>query len=405
MRSSAAPAPDFASLFGAQPGTVATAPGRVNLLGEHTDYNLGWVLPTAIPQKTQVELRLQPPTRRSVRAWSAAASADASDLFTYTLGHETPQHRWSDYVQGVTQILGAEGVALPGIDLRITSDVPVGSGLSSSAALLVALFRALRQALSLSLSDLDIARLCQRVENRFVGAPVGILDPMACGLCQPGQALFLDTADLRYQSLPLPTSVELVVLHSGIVHSHGRDASHTAREPVADYRVRRSECEEAAARLGLKSLRELEGDPQAPARIAALPTTLAARVRHVLSENARVLRAAALLQKPAPSDDDLRSLAALFAASHQSQSVDYQVSLPEIDALVAIAAADPGIFPGAARLTGGGFGGSIVALSRAGHGQQAAARIATAYQQASGQRPTILVPDRAPVPPHAGEPS
>ncbi len=390
MRSKETALPDFATLFGGQATTAATAPGRVNLLGEHTDYNLGWVLPTAIPQKTQVELCLQPAQPRRVRVWSAAADAESQQPAEYALGHEAPQHRWLDYVQGVTQILSAEGVTLPGLDLRITSDVPVGSGLSSSAALLVALFRALRQALSLSLSDIALARLCQRVENDFVGAPVGILDPMACGLCQPGQALFLDTRDLSYHRLPLPRAVELVVIHSGIVHSHRGDAAQAA--PVADYRVRRAECEQAAAQLGVRSLRELQDDAEAPTRIAALPAPLAARVRHVLSENARVFAAVAILQKAAPGERDLNDLAALFAGSHRSQSVDYQVSLPAIDELVAQAANDPGVLPGAARLTGGGFGGSIVALARAGQAQAAAQRIAAAYQQQTGHSPTILVP-------------
>ncbi|MBL9006045.1 MAG: galactokinase [Myxococcales bacterium] len=388
-------APAFPTLFGAPPSTVATAPGRVNLLGEHTDYNLGWVLPTAIPQRTQVELRLHSPEQRRVRVSSSAAPLDDPQVSEYRLGHETPTHRWLDYVQGVTQILQREGVALPGLDLRITSDVPLGSGLSSSAALLVALFRALKQALALSLSDVAIARLCQRVENDFVGAPVGILDPMACGLCQPGQALFLDTRDLSYQTVPLPSAVELVVIHSGIVHSHGRDANHTTDEPVADYRVRRGECEQAAALLGCTSLRQLQEDRTADARIAALPAPLAARVRHVRSENDRVLQAVALLQKNTLSDEDLHALAGLFAASHRSQSEDYQVSLPAIDVLVALSGSDPGIVPGAARLTGGGFGGSIVALARSGHGFAAAARIAAAYQNATGHPATILVPQAA----------
>ena len=393
MRSSPPSAPTFAALFGRSPTVVATAPGRVNLLGEHTDYNLGWVLPTAIPQQTQVELFSHGPQVRQVRVWSASASVRGDGPSTYRLGEEARAGSWLDYVQGVTQVLRTEGVDLPGLDLRITSAVPVGSGLSSSAALLVALFRALRQALSLTLSDIAIAKLCQRVENDFVGAPVGILDPMACGLCQPGRALFLDTRDLRYQALPLPSTVELLVMHSGIVHSHSRDASCGTTEPVADYRVRRGECEQAAQQLGVGSLRELQDDTSATLRIAALPAPLSARVRHVLSENARVLQAAALLQKPDVDDGDLRELASLFAASHRSQSQDYEVSLPAIDALVAIAAQDAGIVPGAARLTGGGFGGSIVALAWAGKGSGAAARIAAAYHAQTGHAPTVLVPN------------
>jgi galactokinase len=311
---------------------------------------------------------------------------------TYRLGEETPRHDWLDYVQGVSRELARAGHHLPSFELRIASAVPLGSGLSSSAALLVALFRAFRQALSLSLSDLDIARLSQRVENDFVGAPVGILDPMACGLCQPGMALFLDTRDLRCEALPLPAAVELLVIHSGISHSHGRSDGAAAAAPVADYRVRRGECEQAAQALGVTTLRELPDTAQTQAQLQQLPPVLARRVRHVLSENARVLRAAALLRQPTPSAADLAELAALFAASHRSQQIDYEVSLPAIDTLVALAGADPAVLPGGARLTGGGFGGSIVALAQRGRGAPAGARILAAYQQATGLRATLLVP-------------
>lgn len=392
MRSKRPSAPSFATLFGALPTVAAAAPGRVNLLGEHTDYNLGWVLPTAIPQQTHIELRVLPTGPRQVHVWSSAVASEDPAIALFSLGSEAPQHRWLDYVQGVTHRLAAEGVPLPGFELRITSDVPLGSGLSSSASLLVALFRALRQALSLSLSDIAIARLCQRVENDFVGAPVGILDPMACVLCQPGQALLLDTRDLQHQRIPLPTTIEPVVIHSGIVHAHRRDASQRPDSPSADYRTRRAECEQAAALLGVPSLRALQDDPLASLRCANLPAVLAARVRHVLSENARVLQAATVLKKSRPGEQDLRDLAALFAASHHSQSVDYEVSLPALDTLVALAASDPGVLPGAARLTGGGFGGSIVALAQAGCAQAAAVRIAATYQQQTGHSPTILVP-------------
>lgn len=394
----------FAALFGAAPTVVASAPGRVNLLGEHTDYNLGFVLPTAIPQQTTVELRAHTEStatatgNRRIRVASQAIAGEA--VHSYTLGGEAPRHDWLDYVQGVTQILAAAGHALPGCDLRITSAVPLGSGLSSSAALLVALFRAFRQLLSLSLSDLDIARLGQRVENEFVGAPVGILDPMACGLCQPGTALFLDTRDLRYERLPLPDAIEPLVIHSGITHSHGRSDGATAA-PVADYRVRRAECEAAAQQLGVSSLRELSNTPETQARWQSLAAPLPSRVRHVLSENARVLRAVELLRKPTPSETDLQELGALFAASHRSQRIDYEVSLPAIDTLVELAANDPGVIPGGARLTGGGFGGSIVALARRGQGRAAGARILAAYGRATGERAMLLVPEASPV--YSGE--
>jgi galactokinase len=393
--------PSFAALFGAVPSVVAAAPGRVNLLGEHTDYNLGFVLPTAIPQLTTVELRLHlgedEAAPRQVRV--ASAAVDGGAVRTYALGGETPRHDWLDYVQGVSQALAAAGHTLPGCDLRIESAVPLGSGLSSSAALLVALFRAFARALSLRLSDLDIARLSQRVENDFVGAPVGILDPMACGLCQPGTALFLDTRDLHYEQLPLPSELELLVIHSGITHSHGRADGGASAVPVADYRVRRAECEQAARLLGVTTLRELAETPPTQARLADLPEPLARRVRHVQSENARVLRAAYLLRNETPEERDLQELAALFAGSQRSQQIDYEVSLPDIDTLVGLAAADPAVLPGGARLTGGGFGGSIVALARRGQGAAAGGRIVSAYEAATGRRATLLVPEVPPTDP------
>lgn len=392
MRSSP---PEFAGRLVADAGdatiVTATAPGRVNLLGEHTDYNQGFVLPTAIPQVTQVTLRPQAAGDRRVRAFSTAVDGDAA-LQAYALGGESRRGGWIDYVQGVTWLWPSlvPGATLPGLDLRIDSTVPVGSGLSSSAALLVALFRALRTLCAVPLSDIDIARACQRVENDFVGAPVGILDPMACGLCRLGTALFLDTRDLTCAELSLPSSVELIVIHSGITHAHGGPVDGHA--PVEDYRVRRAECEQAAAALHLHSLRELSEEELGGAAVAALPAKLGRRVRHVLTENGRVLAAVRILKQATVTEGDLQTLGALFAASHASQRDDYAVSLPDIDVLVRCAAEDPAVIGHGARLTGGGFGGSIVALARRGQAAGAARRIALRYAAQTGRRPTVLVP-------------
>jgi galactokinase len=356
------------------------ATGRVNLLGEHTDYNQGLVLPTAIPQRTEVVL--QPREDRRVSAQSAIESSAARE---YELGQEQRGRGWLDYVQGVTRVLSGRGHALSGFALRVQSQIPTGSGLSSSAALLIALLRALREAFALPLSDLALAQLAQQVENEFVGAPVGILDPLACSLCEAGRALFIDTRTLFIESLALPASIELVVIHSGISHTLAAAASHGA-----DYRTRRGECERAAEQLGVPSLREL--DEADLCRVARLPAPLPARVRHVITENARVREAVEILRRGAASEEDLHRLGALFAASHRSQREDYEVSLFEIDRLVEISAADLDIVPGAARLTGGGFGGSIVALARRGRARIAARRIADEYERATGQRATILVP-------------
>src|SRR6266545_109748 len=222
---------------------TARAPGRVNLIGEHTDYNHGFVLPTPIPQHTTVQLRLT--KARVVQARSDDMPGEAR---AYRLGEEQRQHGWIDYVQGVTHILARDGHPIGGFDLHIQSDVPMGSGLSSSAALEIALLRALREAFALALTDVQLAQIGQRVENDFVGAPVGIMDQMVCSLGETGQALFLDTDSLTWQLVPMPRSAELVVIDSLVRHNHAS----------GDYRTRREECERACAALGVKRLRDVD---------------------------------------------------------------------------------------------------------------------------------------------------
>jgi galactokinase len=291
----------------------------------------------------------------------------------FTLGAERPGRGWLDYVQGVTDALRRAGHALGGFDVRIASEVPLGSGLSSSAALEVSLLRALRAGFGLSLDDVALARVGQRAEAEFVGAPVGIMDQLASSLADARSALFVDTRSLAIEKLPLPPDVEPVVVSSGVAHRHA----------AGDYRVRRAECERAAAALGVPQLRDAT-EADLP-RALALPEPLGRRVRHVVTEDARVLAAVEALRA-----GDSRRLGAIFDASHASQRDDYEVSIPEIERLVAIARADPDVL--GARLTGGGFGGSIVALARAGRGAAAAARIAARYDAAGEERARVLVP-------------
>lgn len=363
-------APGFEALFGHPPSVVARAPGRVNLIGEHTDYNGGFVLPMAIPQHTQVELR--PRNDGTVRAFSATVSGEGGTQ-EFVLGKEAPGRGWLDYVQGVTSVLQREGFSLRGFDVRISSEVPVGSGLSSSAALDVGLLRALREAFSLSLDDLRLALLGQKVENDFVGAPVGVMDPMACHLADEGSALFLDTRSMSFDRVPLPAGVEPIVINSGVAHNHA----------AGDYRTRRSECERAAALLGVPQLRDVR--ESALSQVVLLPSPLNRRARHVVTENARVLATVEALRK-----GNLEALGPLMYASHASQRDDYEVSVPEIDLLVELARGEPDVF--GARLTGGGFGGSIVALARTGSGAAVAERIARAYSARAGRTATVLVP-------------
>ena len=370
---SARVSPTFQDLFGHAPETRSRAPGRVNLIGEHTDYNGGFVLPMAIPQQTHAALRRR--DDRRIRAFSVN-TCSPGEFLEFEAGQEARGRGWLDYVQGVTHVLRREGHALSGFDLWISSEVPLGSGLSSSASLSVCLLRALREAFSLPLEDVRIGQLGQRVENDFVGAPVGVMDPMAASIASVSAALFLDTRDLSFQRVPIPPGLDFVIINSGVAHNHS----------AGDYRVRRAECERAAGLLGVSQLRDLS-EADLP-RAAALPEPLGRRVRHVVTENARVLATVEALRA-----GDLPRLGTLFYASHDSQRLDYEVSVPEIDLLVDLARQDADVY--GARLTGGGFGGSVVLMAREGTGAAVAQRIAQHYATRSGQRPTILVPQLA----------
>lgn len=356
----------FEEIFGRPPATVASAPGRVNLIGDHTDYNGGFVLPAVLPQRTRVRL-----ARRDDRTVQVA-SAQFPDIASYTLGSERRQGLWFDYVQGVTSVLIQEGRSLAGFDAYIDSDVPVGSGLSSSAALEVAALRGLRQLFSLDLDDMTLARLAHRAETGFVGAPVGVMDQLICSLGEDGTALFIDTRALAVERLPLPAELGLVVIYSGVDH----------RLTGGDYGVRRAECEQAAAALGVPQLRDLDpGDPN----IARLPDVLQRRVRHVLSENDRVLAAVDAIRR-----GDVARLGRLFDASHASLRDDYEVSIPEIDRLVELARESGAVY--GARLTGGGFGGSVVILADPRQAESVARHVARAYAESVKYTPSIVVP-------------
>ena len=346
----------------------AEAPGRVNLIGEHTDYHDGFVLPCAVPQRTRV--KLQPRDDSTVRAWSAQVGSEA---VAFQLGAEQRGGAWGDYIQGLTWVLGRRGARVSGFDLWIDSDVPLGSGLSSSAALEIATLRAMREAFNLPLSDIELARAAQQAEVEFVGAPVGIMDQMASSLAGERDALFLDTRSLAFEHIPLPAALELVVINSGVAHQHAG----------GDYVTRRRESEEAARRLGVERLRDVA--PGALDRLATLPPLLARRARHVITENERVLQACDALRR-----GDVARLGGLFNASHASMRDDYEVSVPAVDLLVDLAQQHRDVF--GARLTGGGFGGAIVVAASAGAGRRVAADVVAAYAGRSGNRASVLVP-------------
>jgi galactokinase len=358
----------FEELYGRPPTAHGDAPGRVNLIGEHTDYNGGFVLPAAIPRRTIVDIA--PRDDRVVRVWSA--QFPDTDPVEYRLAEERRRGDWVDYVQGLTWVLASDGLG-SGFDARIESTVPLGSGLSSSAALEISLGRALRLQFRLRLDDVMLAMRGRRVETDFVGAPIGIMDQMACSLADTTSALFLDTRSLEYSRVPLPSESALIVIDSGVTHRHAG----------GEYAVRREECSRAAALLGVSELRDVSVDELG--RVNALPEPFNRRARHVVTENARVLATVDAL-----TQNDLRTAGQLFLESHASMRDDFQVSIPPIDALVEVARGVQGVY--GARLTGGGFGGSIVALAERARAAEAAKAIVQAYNRTNQSAARALVP-------------
>ena len=343
-------------------GTVmASAPGRVNLIGEHTDYNGGFVLPVVLPRRVVVELTPRDDMHVRVRS-------DALGDAEYVIGEEVQGQGWVDRVQAITFVIGRDGHRIRGFQARIRSDLPIGAGLASSAALAVALVRALRDAFGLAIDDRGIALFAQRADHEFVGVRSGIMDQLVASLGKDGVPLLIDTRSLGVSEVPLPAAAELLVIDSGVAHDNLSGA----------YNLRRRECEEAAGRLGVASLREIDGTEW------GLPDQLERRVRHVVTENARVLRTVDALRA-----SDLEAVGTLLDASHASLRDDYEVSSPELDLLVEIARAQPAVL--GARLTGAGFGGSIVAIARVGR-RDTAERIAAEYATRSGRSPSVVLP-------------
>jgi galactokinase len=349
----------FERTFGTNPTHCADAPGRVNLIGEHTDYNGGYAMPIAISQRTSVAMRVS--GRAELRAVSEQVDEGSVQLF----GDSAEKGDFVSYVQGAYWALQDAGYPVLPVDLAVTSDVPIGSGLSSSAALIVATMRAFRETFGLELSDLQIAKLAHRAESEFVGVPVGTLDQMACSLGSEDNALLLDTRTLEFERVPLPVNTELVVVDSSVRHSH----------VSGGYRTRRAECERAAALLGVEwlcDLREPLADFMAGPGWQRLEHSLQRRVHHVLSENLRVFEAARAMR-----NNDPVTLGQCLNASHQSLRDFFEVSTPEVDTLVDALRSVDGCF--GARMTGGGFGGAAIALARKGSGETVARRAAQRY--------------------------
>jgi galactokinase len=353
----------FMASFGRAPTLLAAAPGRVNLIGEHTDYNDGFVLPMAIDR--HLVAAAAPAEGRRWRVISAQLQSRAEiDLGAAFVRGDPP---WADYLRGVLAGFAERGVGLPALDVVLESNLPPGGGLSSSAALEVAAATLIEAAAGPALAALDKARLCQRAEQ-WAGVPCGIMDQLVAVAGQPASALLIDCQSERFQTIPLPDEVAVLVTDSGVRHALGD----------GDYAQRRQQCTEAARRLGVPSLRTATAELLAG---ASLPPPLERRARHVISENARVHAFVAAFARR-----DFAAAGALLYDGHRSLRDDYQVSCPELDALVDIAAQlGPAAGVLGARLTGGGFGGCTITLVERPRVADAALAIAAAYQRRTGR--------------------
>lgn len=353
----------FQQIFNAAPQAQASAPGRVNLLGEHTDYNDGFVLPTAIPQQTRVDLGFSPNNHHHFY------SAELEEWVHVTKIESVPEG-FGSYILGCIRVVEKAGYKIPPLNIFVTSSVPLGSGLSSSAALEVATLRGLRSLLDLDLDDVKIAQLGQQAEIQYAKVQCGIMDQMASSLADSEHLLFLDTRSLERQILPLPAGAEILVIDSGIPRTLAGSG----------YNQRRAECEAAAQQLGVKALRDIT-DPQA---LVNLAEPLQRRARHVVTENNRVLEVT--------QGVSVERFGELMNASHASLRDDYEVSVAGLDHLVDLLQNTSDVF--GARLTGAGFGGACVALVATGKAEPIAKSVLEQYSTA-GYTGRMLVPQSA----------
>ncbi|GGR38930.1 galactokinase [Streptomyces cinereoruber] len=362
----------FQSLYGAAPDGVWAAPGRVNLIGEYTDFNDGFVLPLALPHTAVAAV-----SRRDdgvLRLHSADVDGGIVQLDTDTL-EPLSGGGWAAYPAGVVWALREAGHPVTGADLHLASTVPTGAGLSSSAALEVVTALALNDLFGLGLSRPELARIAQRAENAFVGVPCGIMDQMASACALEGHALHLDTRDLSHRQVPFDPAAEgltLLVVDTRVKHALGDGA----------YAERRAGCEAGARALGVRALREVDAArlPDALARLD--DETVRRYVRHVVSDNARVERVIALLDAGDP-----RAVGPVLTEGHASLRDDLRVSCPELDLVVEAANAAGAL---GARMTGGGFGGSAVVLVGTDRAEKVAAAVEKAFAAAGHAAPGVF---------------
>ncbi len=356
---------------------VYAAPGRVNLIGEHTDYCEGFVLPFALPQRTIVTAAEvgAPAVRRDEPTWTVRSTEYPGEI-TFGVAELTPGAvaGWAGYVAAVVWALHDAGYPVPGADLTVSSDVPVGSGLSSSAALECAVLTALCDLGGLDLPVDERPRLAQRAENVYAGVPCGIMDQSASTLCRAGHALFLDCRSLAVEHIPFDIAAHglaILVIDTKAPHQHVDN----------EYAARRSTCEQAAADLGIPALRDVTDLADALSRLPDEVTRR--RVRHVVTENQRVLDTVALLHAGRYAD-----IGPLLTASHASMRDDYEITVPEVDTAVeaALAAGAYG-----ARMTGGGFGGCVLALVDTARCEATTAAVAKAFADRGFTAPATFV--------------
>lgn len=363
----------FDAVFGATPAVVVQAPGRVNLIGEHTDYNDGLVLPCAIDYRTVIAASAR--GDRIVRI-VAADYANAIDEFSLDAPIERrAEPMWANYVRGVIDVLVKRGLPVRGMDMAISGNVPQGAGLSSSASLSVAVGRVFATLPGFEgLSPIDIALIAQQAENDFVGCKCGNMDQIISASGVAGHALLIDCRSLQTQAVPIPSGAAIMIFHS-----------HVERGLVdSEYNTRRRQCEEVARHFGVRALRDVDL-AMLEARGGELDPLALRRARHVVTENARVEAAGKAL-----AAGDLARMGELMAASHVSMRDDFEITVPLIDQLVEIVGNVVGK-EGGVRMTGGGFGGCVVALVPARLVDAVSAAVAREYRGPEGQQATIYV--------------
>lgn len=365
----------FQQVFQQAPELTVYAPGRVNIIGEHTDYNDGFVMPCAINYGTAVAGRKRSDQRFNVYA------ADLDDWDQFSLSSAiTPVagKKWTGYVRGVVKFIQQRCPDFKqGADIVITGNVPLSAGLSSSASLEVAMGKFCQQLGDLPLTDTDIALIGQQAENQFVGANCGNMDQLIAALGQQDKLLLIDCRSLQTLATPIPKELAIMIVNSHVKHDL----------VTGEYNTRRKQCEQAAKFFGVKALRDvsLEQFQQQEEALMAWDQEVAKRARHVVSENQRVLEAAAALQQ-----GDWLKLGRLMNQSHCSMRDDFAITVPEIDYLVELAQQAIGQ-EGGARMTGGGFGGCIVAIAPLAKVEQVRQLIAENYQKQTGLKEDFYV--------------